>query len=365
MGVALRRIRAANYRCLRNVDVELGEFHVLVGANGSGKSALFDALFFVGDVMRVGLDSAIDRRTSNFRDLIWGRPDRKLRFALELELDIPKDLDGIPQSFTRMAASLSVRETKGSLTATLESAVVLKSGAKSSRWMTRMRFDADSSFEPMVERGNPIVAGHIERTLSQVQEVALDSHVLRRASPPLRRLRPTPDQSLPWLVLHLKRYQRLFRAWKKHLRTTISDFQDVRVNRRRDDKHAYLVVIFNGGVEVPSWALSDGTLHMLALTIIAYLPAEGHTYLIEEPENGVHPLAIESIYHSLSSVYGAQVLITTHSPVLLACIEPKELLCFSKRDGETQVTRGDKHPRLRHWQGAADVDLLFASDVLG
>ena len=183
-----------------------------------------------------------------------------------------------------MAASLSVRETKGSLTATLESAVVLKSGAKSSRWMTRMRFDADSSFEPMVERGNPIVAGHVERTLSQVQEVALDSRVLRRASPPLRRLRPTPDQSLPWLVLHLKRYQRLFRAWKKHLRTAISDFQDVRVNRRKDDEHAYLVVIFNGGVEVPSWALSDGTLHMLALTIIAYLPAEGHTYLIEEPE---------------------------------------------------------------------------------
>lgn len=104
---------------------------------------------------------------------------------------------------------------------------------------------------------------------------------------------------------------------------------------------------------------------MLALTVIAYLPEQRRTYLIEEPENGVHPLAVEAIYRSLSSAHGTQVLATTHSPLLLACTEPKELLCFSKRDGETHVIRGDEHPHLKHWQSAADVDLLFTSDVLG
>ncbi len=101
------------------------------------------------------------------------------------------------------------------------------------------------------------------------------------------------------------------------------------------------------------------------MTIIAYLPGDGHTYLIEEPENGVHPLAVEAVYQSLSSAYGSQVLIASHSPVLLAYAEPKELLCFSKRDGETQIVRGDEHPFLTEWQSAADVDLLFASEVLG
>ena len=365
MSAALRRIRAVNFRCLRDVDVELDEFHVLVGANGSGKSALFDALLFVGDTMHIGLDSAIERRTSNFRDLVWGRPDRKLRFALELELDLSENREGIPKSFVRMVASLSVRETKDGLTAMLNAAATRKSGAMSSRWMARMRFDADSAFEPAIELGNPIVAGHIERTLAQVGQISLDSRVLRRASTPPRRRSPTPDQALPWLVLRLKRYPSRFVAWKKHLCTAISDFHGVRVKRRRDDEHAYLVVVFNSGVEVPSWALSDGTLRLLALTIIAYLPEEGRTYLIEEPENGVHPLALEAIYRSLSSAYGAQVLTTTHSPVLLACTEPKELLCFSKRDGETQIVRGDEHPLLRHWQSAADVDLLFAPEVLG
>ena len=365
MGATLHRIRAVNYRCLRNVDVELNEFNVLVGANGSGKSALFDALLFVGDMVRTGLDSAIDRRVNDLRDLVWGRPEREPRFALELELDLPENTEGIPESHERMAVFVDVKEAKDGLTGTLEATVTRKSGAKFPRWTTRMRFDADSAFEPEVEFGSPIVAGHVERTVSRIGEITLDNRVLRRASAPLRRWAPTPDRALPWLILRLRRYPKRFADWKKHICTAISDFQDIRVKRRSDDRHAYLVVAFGSGVEVPSWALSDGTLRLLALSIIAYLPEEGRTHLIEEPENGVHPLAVESIYRSLSSSYGAQVLVTTHSPVLLACIEPRELLCFSKHDGETQIVRGDEHPHLRHWQSAADVDLLFAPEVLG
>ena len=365
MGGTLRRIRATNYRCLRNVDVELGKFHVLVGANGSGKTALFDALLFVGDTMRTGLDSAIDRRTSNFQDLVWGRPERKSRFALELELDLPENTEGIPKSYERMAVLVIVTEAKDGLVATLEAAVTRKSGAKSSRWTTRMRFDADSAFGPEVEFGSPIVAGYVERTLSQIGEIALDNCVLRRPSAPLRRWDPTPDRALPWLILRLRRCPKRFADWKKHVCTAISDVQDIHIKRRSDDGHAYLSVAFGGGVEVPSWTLSDGILRLLALSIIAYVPEEGRTHLIEEPENGVHPLAVEAVYRSLSSTYDAQVLVTTHSPVLLAYTEPKELLCFPKHDGETQIVRGDAHPHLRHWRSAADVDLLFAPEVLG
>ena len=59
--------------------------------------------------------------------------------------------------------------------------------------------------------------------------------------------------------------------------------------------------------------MSEGTLRLLALTVIAYLPDAGRIYLIEEPENGIHPLATEAVYQSLSSVYGSHVFITTHS----------------------------------------------------
>ena len=374
MSGVIRRIRAVDFRCLREVDIELDQFHVLVGANGSGKSALFDVLLFAGDLLTAGLDSAVDRRTTNFRDLVWGRPDYDSGFDLVLELEMSDDLKkNIPKSYDRLVVSISVRETEDGLSATLDAWPKRKIRKKKQagdspvarRWRTRMMFDRASSFESALVFEHPLVSRYVERTLGQVRQIALESRLLRRAVSPLLRHPLTPSRSLPLLVRRLRRYPDLFEAWKRHIRTVIADVQDIRVRRRKDDGHYYLAVVFGDGTTVPSWALSDGTLRLLALTIIAYLSEYGRAYLIEEPENGIHPLAVEAVFRSLSSAYGSQVLIATHSPVLLAHTEPKELLCFSKRDGETEITRGDEHPSLVDWQSAADVDLLFASDVLG
>ena len=72
----IRRIQALNYRCLRYVDVRLDRFHVLVGPNASGKSTLLDVVTFLGDLVSGGLGSAIEQRTRNFQDLVWGRQGR-------------------------------------------------------------------------------------------------------------------------------------------------------------------------------------------------------------------------------------------------------------------------------------------------
>lgn len=63
-------------------------------------------------------------------------------------------------------------------------------------------------------------------------------------------------------------------------------------------------------------------------------------YLIEEPENGIHPGAISTIYDSLSSVYSAQVLLASHSPVVLNAAESASVLCFAKNaEGATDTDR--------------------------
>ena len=362
----LRRVQAFNYRCLRDVDVELDEFHVLVGANGSGKSALFDALLFARDLLLLGLDSAVDRRTGDFRDLVWGRPNDDLKFELAFELDVPAEMaEDMPKPCDRLAVSVSVRETRDGLQAILDASPKPRRRPIPRRWKTRMTFSPASSFEAAVEFENPFISRHVERTFRQINNVVLDSRSLRRESPSLTLPRLTSGRALPVLIRRLQKQRTRFVEWKRHVRTAIGGVTDIRVRTRKDDRRSYLVVVYGDGLEVPSWALSDGTLRLLALTIIAYLPENGSAYLVEEPENGVHPLAVEAVYRSLSSSYDAQVLVATHSPVFLACTEPSELLCFSRRHGETRITRGDRHPHLENWQSAADVDLLFASDVLG
>ena len=114
----IRRIQALNYRCLRHVDVTLDRFHVMVGPNASGKSTLFDAVAFLGDLVADGLDAALERRTRNFQDLVWGRPKEGLGFELAVEFDIPERLLAqLPQErdYRVFRYEVAIRETDGNV----------------------------------------------------------------------------------------------------------------------------------------------------------------------------------------------------------------------------------------------------------
>jgi predicted ATPase len=141
--------------------------------------------------------------------------------------------------------------------------------------------------------------------------------------------------------------------------------QSISTVERPDDKHRYLIIEYEGVGGVPSWMASDGTLRLLALTLVGYLPEFTGLYLIEEPENGIHPRAIETMFQSLSSAQSAQVLMATHSPIILSVVEPGCVLCFAKTaEGAIDIVSGSEHPRLRQWRGETNLSTLFAAGVL-
>lgn len=214
------------------------------------------------------------------------------------------------------------------------------------------------------------VATRVKRILEAgVQKLFFDSRRLRQASSPNNRRKGfVPDGSnLPWAIKRLReRHPDRFREWLGHIRTALREIEDIRIVEREDDRHAYLMLRHAAGVEVPSWTVSDGTLRLLALTLAAYLPDSGKIYMMEEPENGIHPMEIETVFQSLASVYDSQVLVASHSPVFLSCAAPEEILCFAKNEkGATDIISGKRHPRLADWKSSADTDLLFASEVFG
>ncbi len=203
---------------------------------------------------------------------------------------------------------------------------------------------------------------------SGVHHLLLQSPLLRRASPPGKsRLRPASDGSnLPWLVAQLEadHPERLAKCLAP-LRTALPDLIAIRSAQRPDDRHRYLLLQYQDGPEIPSWRTSDGTLRLLALTILAYLPDFSGIYLIEEPENGIHPQAVETLFQSLSSIYEAQIFLATHSPVVLGLVDPQQLLCFSATGGATEIVGGGDHPMLEDWRREPDLGVVFAAGILG
>ena len=152
--------------------------------------------------------------------------------------------------------------------------------------------------------------------------------------------------------------------WAEHLRYALPNLLNIGWDRRQADNAEFVLLRYENGLEAPSWVLSDGTLRMLALTLPAFLPPEPAVYMVEEPENGVHPKALEIILRSLSSIPDGQMLLATHSPFVVQQCGLEPLFCFTWDDRGTKILPGKDHPTLKNWDGTPDLGIVFASGVL-
>jgi hypothetical protein len=383
----ITRIKAERYRCLQSIDQAVGPFQILVGPNGSGKSAFLEVVVFLATLVSEGLENAVT--TENFSELVWQREGSG--FTISIEAELPE------RSRVPMGGNVSrsvCYEVEVQTDPVGDSVIVANETVSLSADNPEVRIDVVRRQQKSVlfkeERGDGAYSFDLPRNLSGlgnlppdeskfpgaiwlknllldgVQYVILDNELLRGASPPYQGKPKVLDGfTFPRLVARLmEHFPELFKDWIAHVRTALPDLETVYTVVRPEDKYRYLMLRYRDGVELPSWAASDGTLRLLAMTILAYLTDFKGIYLIEEPENGVHPSALETIFQSLSSVYEGQVLVASHSPILLSLANPEQLLCFHPTPSGTQIVRGADHPLLRQWKGEVSLGDLFASGVL-
>lgn len=136
----------------------------------------------------------------------------------------------------------------------------------------------------------------------------------------------------------------VYAAVANRLAELIDDVRLVRVDR--DDRRELLSLAVTGrdGTTHPARALSDGTLRFLALAVLQMDPAADRLLCMEEPENGVHPDRIPAILHLLEDISAdvnepvdddnplRQVIVNTHSPLLVQSIPDDALLVAENRE---------------------------------
>lgn len=415
----IRLIEAKGFRCLHYVRCKINSFEILVGPNASGKSTLLDAVRFLGDLVSKGFEEAIQERSYNLIDLIWQKEGD--HFELAIEMEIPKELlTMLPQKqkYDRCRYEISVGiDLTTKENSILSERVLLMFQSKEPTSIQRVLFPQlvkppetlmtrvprkgvktvinkvyggndnfydetgkgwDHAFKlgprrsalanlPEDETKFPVSTWLKRKLLEGTQNLVLNSMVMRRPSPPGQpKGFRTDGSNLPWAIeLFKKNDSDNFKRWLAHIRTALPDIKTIETVERPEDRHRYIQVVYKNGLTIPSWVLSDGTLRLLALTLVAYL-GKPAIYMIEEPENGIHPQALETVFQALSSAYEGQILCATHSQVILSLAELEQVLCFARtEDGATDIVRGSDHPILRDWKRGTDLGTLFATGVLG
>ncbi len=424
----LTKIEVKNYKLLRYISQPLSHFHILVGANATGKTTFLDILNFVQDIVNESVEKAVLNRTNNFDDLTWKGQGGNIEFALEFQLPthiIENLQENKKFTIIRYEIKIGIHETQKEIAILGERVLLLNPefittvsreitlfpdfnpeteiifGKKFVNTFNKIcyqviinkTYEKNDIFSPEISNKKKswnlsFKLGHKKSALANlpadeekfpastwikeylntgIQLFMLNSLKIREASRPNQGTQFKSDGSnLPWVIDDLqKNYQKKFKNWIEHIQTALPDIKTIKIIEQIDNKHKYLKIIYRNGAEVPSWIVSDGTLRLLALTIIAYLPDFKGIYLIEEPENGIHPKAIETIFQSLQSTYNAQILVASHSPTVLSVADIKNVLCFAKtQEGIADIINGNQHPNLKEWKGETNLSTLFASGIL-
>lgn len=422
----IKLIEALYYKGFKYILIDLSNYNILVGPNASGKSSLLDIFTFLKDVLTENPRAAVEKRSARFKELVWNQ--ERDYFELVLEFQIPTDKSR-RYKFARYEIALAQNETNGIIIENEQLWLIKNENSKEHKKqksvdpyfsgekqlsffphepiapqhiVTQRRrnppgwrkvvsksdkgndyFKSENTDWNIVYRFGPQKASlaripedetrfpislWIKNILTEgVQFLQLNSVDMRWPCRPDAPIAFEPSGSnLPKVVKYLQEnYRKIFYRWVEHVKTALPDVEDIEIRERPQDRFLYLVIHYKNELSIPSWLLSDGTLRLLAQTLIAYLPEQDKLYIIEEPENGLHPQAIETVVQSLSSVYNNQIILATHSPVVLRLAEPRDILCFSKtKTGAVDIVRGKDHPKLKDWKKDIDLATLHAAGVL-
>lgn len=391
----LHRLEIHNYKSLRNVAIEPTPLSVFVGPNAAGKTNLADAIDFLGHAYAWGLEKAVANKGGYenicFRDV--RRSQDPIRFRVVVELPwVPYNFLSLgpqPDDFISVLADhrfefkATSRRNQGSYKIASEQIVLSGRATQESPSHQILRvtrkggeFEAQGlELEP--SKGRSGVAKviqdmqwqPIEYFKQKLREGRQDSEFMLSALPRIewetsfgrvlgllrvfqldpRSCRetgvPTPNPDLdrsgrylPVAIDHLKKeFPKAFDAVLVVARLVMPTLEDIET----DWTHRRTMTLFlkERGIR-RAWTsedVSDGTIQTLALLVAAFDPRTA-LVVIEEPENSVHPWALRNLAEAFRVASEAkQILLTTHSPILLDQVKPEEVWVVQKPGTETKI----------------------------
>jgi len=378
----IESIAIKNYRLFRDAKVEnIPRLCVLIGANGTGKSTLFDVFSFLKDALSMNVGKALAKRggyrevasrgfahdpiefTLQFRLEITGK-ERLVTYVLRIALGkdgrplverevlrYKRGAYGAPFRFLDFSAGKGYAITneedfsKPDEDLTREEQELDATDILAIKGLGQFeRFKAASAFRLMIENWH-ISDFHVSEARPS-QEDGFAEHLSTRGD------------NLPLVANYLFEHHRP--CFDRVLQAMQRRVPGVSVVEPKQTEDGRLVLRFqDGSFKDPFIArhVSDGTIKMFAYLVLLNDPKPYPLLAIEEPENQLYPELLPELAEEFRSYAerGGQVFISTHSPDFLNALTLDEIYCLRKDQGFTSVARAGDSANLRALFEAGDL----------
>ncbi|MBX2889705.1 MAG: AAA family ATPase [Saprospiraceae bacterium] len=381
----INSIRVRGYRPFKDFIAKFGSLEVIVGANGSGKTSLFEFLKFLRDSLKDDIPPEIVAGSIGQQIFHLGAPEK---FWWSLEMDF-----GLEQHLRYQGELLG---PVGNTKIVFERVVTLPFPGYDRGLLFMNVKDRKGTIRDPKSRKLAQQEIHLRRpnqlALSTVTNPAMITlYSLREYIESWRfyssfRIRnekikqPVPIQQDPVLdedagnlsaiLFYLySEHHRQFETLERNLRLIIPGFKNLTVKAKGAPGHVIAFWEEEGFREEMSLAdLSDGILRLICWLSLCVQPNPPALICIDEPDQGVHPRTLPILAGMFEKASErTQVLLATHSSYFLTQFDISKIAIMRKELGEAKFYKptDSEYLKLNLAEfGAEEIELMHRNDEL-
>jgi len=367
----IHHLKIANFKSIDSLMLEnVQPFSVFAGANGCGKSNFFDALNFVSLFVRNGIHDAL-RKYGGYEHVHSQKRRKSKARCFDFEIDVSLTDQGNTARF-KYLLSIDGFDKTPSITEDLY--------LDNTPLLRRMKSDfpvviqnykngkaeliaVDGSYGALEVKNFPIDYSALLLFSETPIGFFLKNIRLYRIDPISSKEPNSSDQdpailsskgdNLASVLGRLERYEKFRGIILEWMETIVPGIEKINTERQKlDSKTAILFKELGTRRQFPANMVSDGTIYALCLLVAVIDSPEYGLTLIEEPERGLHPKAINELV-SLIREYSkpeSAIWLSTHSEAVVRALQLKELWLVDKQEGKTRMRNAVE-------QGLTDEDL--------
>jgi len=416
--MAVRKIKITNFKSFGELEVELGKFNVLIGANASGKSNFVQIFEFLRDIANFGLNNAVSMQggVEYLRNINVGASENfSLKVVSDQEFRLlgrrtKEGLIGIKTYGTTYEFALKFRK-RG-----LGFEIAKDNLTQKCKFVKLERRKKEIKEEEELGQGEIIISctnGKVKIDLHKPEQVPIkkddiyppflkeeklspntllletpfffipplggifnnisvydfDPKLPKKATPITGKAELEEDGSNLSIILknitgNKEKRRKLFNL-VKDLLPFISNLD---VENFADKSLLFkLQEIYFENQYLPASLISDGTINITALIVALYFEKKPLT-IIEEPERNIHPYLISKVVDMMKDASkNKQIIVTTHNPEIVKHTDLENLLLISRDEkGFSMISRpADKEEVKTFLENEIGIEELYIQNLLG
>jgi len=373
-------IKIKNYRVFENIEIKnIPAFCVMIGANGTGKSTLFDIFGFLRDALKNNIRQALQIR-GGFNEVVTrGKQNEDIEIELKFRMEILSTerlvtyVLVVGQHRQKPIIKREILRYKrgeyGSPFHFLDFqhgqgyAIKNEEDFKSDEELEREEQQLESA-DILAIKGlgqfQRFKAANAFRSLIENWHVS-DFHIsdARGSKDALyaEHLSPTGDNMAVVAQYIYQEHPEVFEEILKRMQARVPGVSKVEAKNTEDGR---LILKFQDQAFKDPFIdryVSDGTMKMFAYLILLFDPKPHPLLCVEEPENQLYPSLLQKLAEEFASYAhrGGQVFVSTHSPYFLNAVPLDSIFWLIKDQGITKIQKATDSETLRNLVEAGDL----------